>query len=256
MVEQDQPYLHAAVTGNAAVKRVPEEEARIRRGMEEAWWFVRWPCLDGCQSEYRIWQVPAGSMVSCATCREPVCVDCQEEPVAYEFQRCWFCEDEATRPPALPKPVCAGQCITIAEAWDAAHPGQERDHNDSSYGLCAVCDEYICMECRSAQAGWMFGFCEPCASVPIDDLPPDFDGRDLAVAAALHHLAGRLVATGAGPYPHVNGWINRRMGVRHRRDACTAQLKVAVEAAQRWLDTLQRAAETGGVPSAHPKDRR
>lgn len=215
------------------------EEERIER----EWWFVRWPCLDGCQSEYQVLEIGSASMVSCIGCSLPVCADCQVEPVEYEAGRCRECVAGLAVMSRPPGPTCLGRCITQAQAWDDAYPGEFHDHSDSATGLCDACDLPICVHCGAAEAPYLFGVCEECGKVLIDEAPPEQDPRDRGVAAELQRLVGQIASAGGGPFPHINRWVNKQMGVRRRREADAGQLAVGVDVAGRWSASLRTANE-------------
>lgn len=232
------PHLLTSESAPAEASTLPEKER-----IEREWWFVRWPCLDGCQSEYQVLEIGSASMVSCIRCSMPVCVDCQVQPVEYEGGRCRDCVAELAALDRPPRPTCLGRCITQAQAWDDAHPGEFHDHSDSATGLCDACDLPVCVHCRAAEAKYLFGVCGECEQLEIDEAPPEYEPWDRGVAAELQRLVGQIVSAGGGPFPHINRWVNRQMGVRRRREADAGQLAVGVDVAGRWLASLRTANE-------------
>lgn len=214
--------------------------------------FVRWPCSDGCRSEYRAWDAPTGSMVTCVSCARPLCVDCQTEPAYEPFARCHLCDgavqsiraDSAAAEYAARFRPCINQCITDAKAWDLAHPGEYQDHSDGASSRCLNCDNHVCIYCMKAPAPVLFVPCPACSRRIAADDPGHTEQWDPAASAELHRLAGRLASAGGGTFAQVNGWINRRMGVRRWSEADADQLKSGAEMAVEWLRRLVEGRQT------------
>ncbi len=204
---------------------------------------ARIPCPDGCRSQYQVWQAGAGSMVVCAWCHQPVCVDCQREPVDAEFARCRECEfgardtDEAARR----QRSCIGRCITEAQVWERQHTGRSWDGGDAATGVCLNCPNAVCVDCHAAPARNLFGACPACESRHVGYWLPWEAQSWPDLTEQLQEIVAQIGRAGGGPNDRIMGWINRQMGVQRRADADEEHLWYGIEAARRWLVRLQQA---------------
>jgi hypothetical protein len=203
----------------------------------------RVPCPDGCQSQYRIWQSGTASMVVCAWCDQPVCVDCQRVPVADEFARCPDCDRGArvAAEDAQRLRDCVGRCDTQARAWEQDHPGLHWDGGDSATAACEYCPNAICVDCHKAPARYLFGACPACERLHAGYWMPWETQSAAELTEQLQQIIARIGRAGGGPNDRIVGWINRQMGVKRRADATEQQLWYGIEHARRWLTRLHRA---------------
>lgn len=136
-------------------------------------------------------------------------------------------------------PVCTGECISEAAAWDRAHPGQFHDHSDGAMMSCATCHGDVCCSCGRAPVPGMGMICDQCgeadaAALAADaDWEPPPDPRD-----DLNRLIGRIVHTGNLAYATVHARVNKAMGVGRRREADPQAIQEGIAFVHAWLEAL------------------
>jgi hypothetical protein len=193
------------------------------------------PCVGLCQSDFLAADAAgrdAGSMVDCAHCLGPVCVECGRAPVAEAFASCATCRTAkaASKRDARLTARCAGRtCISSEQAGTS--------DADSASFICESCGDWICLGCGRVPVEDSLDFCDHCGE-DADDVDAQWEQEDREqLLACLDDQIVRIARRGGGTLRQVRRVLDKLLGAR-RTDATYEQLHNAVSQAADWLSGL------------------
>jgi hypothetical protein len=193
------------------------------------------PCVGQCQSDFLAADAAgrdAGSMVDCAHCLGPVCVECGRAPVAEAFASCGTCRTArtASERDARLAARCAGRTCVSSELAGTSDA-------DSASFTCESCCDWICLGCGRVPVEDSLDFCDRCGE-DADGVDPRWEKEDREqLLACLDDLVIRIARRGGGTLRQVRRVLDKSLGAR-RTDASYEQIHNTVTHAADWLSGL------------------